>query len=157
MTAQMINQFVLQDFAKAKNKAMWRDWLSKLTRKSNNLLSFQETYHKLGIKRQHYLGLQVVPITKIVGSEGRPLDFDRAFFPRQSHTKSRWLSIDRAYYEHASLPAVELIKIDDRYFVRDGNHRVSVARSRGQEFIDAIVIEIEGHTTTAQLPYSANN
>jgi hypothetical protein len=142
MTAVMIDQFVLQDFARAKSKALWRDRLSKLTRKSNDLLSFQETYHQTGAKRQHYLGLQAVSIKKIVGSEGRPLDFDRSFFPRESHTRSRWLSIDRAYYEHALLPPVELIKVGDKYFVRDGNHRVSVARSRGQEFIDAIVIEV---------------
>jgi len=138
----MIDQFVLHDFARAKNKAMWRDWLSKVTRKSNNLLPFQETYHNSGAKRQHYLGLQAVPVKNIVGSEGRPLDFDRVFFPRESHTMSRWLSIDRAYYENALLPPVELLKVGDKYFVRDGNHRVSVARSRGQEFIDAIVVEI---------------
>lgn len=142
MTAPMIDQFVLHDYARAKNKARWRDLLSILTRKSNNLLSFQETYQEARAKRQHYLGLRVVPINKIVGSEGRPLDFDRAFFPRESHTKSRWLSIDRAYYEQALLPPVELIKVGDKYFVRDGNHRVSVARSRGQEFVDAIVIEV---------------
>ena len=141
-TAPMIDQFVLHDFARAKNKAMWRDWLSKVTRKSNNLLSFQEIYHNSGAKRQHYIGLHAVPVKNIVGSEGRPLDFDRAFFPRESHTMSRWLSIDRAYYENALIPPVELLKVGGKYFVRDGNHRVSVARSRGQEFIDAIVVEI---------------
>jgi len=146
MTAPMIDQFVQHDYNRAKNKAMWRDWLSKLTRKSNDLLSFQETYREAGAKRQHHLGLRVVPIAKIVGSEGRPLDFDRAFFPRQIHTRDRWLSIDRAYYENRLLPPVELIKVGDKYFVRDGNHRVSVARSRGQEFIDAFVFEVTGRS-----------
>jgi hypothetical protein len=34
-----------------------------------------------------------------------------------------------------------LYKVGDVYFVIDGNHRVSVARSRGQEYIDAEVRE----------------
>jgi hypothetical protein len=40
------------------------------------------------------------------------------------------------------LPPVELFKVGEVYFVRDGNHRVSVARARGQDFIDAQVTEI---------------
>ena len=36
----------------------------------------------------------------------------------------------------------KVIRSGDVYFVKDGNHRVSVARSLGQEFIDAEVIEL---------------
>ena len=36
-----------------------------------------------------------------------------------------------------------MYKVGEVYFVKDGNHRVSVARERGQEYIDAEVIE--GH------------
>jgi len=38
-----------------------------------------------------------------------------------------------------TLPPVELIQIGDLYFVRDGHHRISVARGMGQEHIDAEV------------------
>jgi hypothetical protein len=53
------------------------------------------------------------------------------------------VSIDRAHYEQVPLPPVELFKIGDVYFVKDGNHRVSVARDRGQIYIDAYVTEID--------------
>src|SRR5213592_267415 len=38
---------------------------------------------------------------------------------------------------------IEQYKIGETYFVKDGNHRVSVARERGQVFVDARVIEVE--------------
>ena len=45
--------------------------------------------------------------------------------------------------ESVELPPVELFKIGDIYFVRDGNHRVSVARQQGQNYIDAYVTELQ--------------
>jgi hypothetical protein len=87
--------------------------------------------------------LQVVLLDQIVGSEGRYQEFDRAFFPRQSRTRNRWISLASASYEQSPLPPVELYQVGAAYFVRDGNHRISVARARGQEFIDAYVTEME--------------
>jgi hypothetical protein len=84
-----------------------------------------------------------VPVSQIVGSMDRFRDFDRAFLPRKKTTQSRWTRIDRAYYQDIRLPPIQLYKVGDIYFVKDGNHRVSVARERGVEFIDAEVIE--GH------------
>ena len=143
MTSATFNRLAVQDFDQAINKAHWRDWISWLTRRSNNLMSLDVIRRTLPLKAEHYLGLQFVPLDKIVGSEGRYCDFDQAFFPRQSHLKGRWVSIDKAYYRAVSLPPVDLIKIDEVYFVRDGNHRISVARTRGQQFVDAYVTEIE--------------
>jgi hypothetical protein len=87
--------------------------------------------------------MRTVPIERIVGSVGRYRDFDRVFLPRQDRTKQRWQNVDRAHHEGVDLPAIELYRLGDVYFVRDGNHRVSVARERGQAFIDARVIEVE--------------
>jgi hypothetical protein len=89
------------------------------------------------------LGLRQVRIAQIVGSAGRYHDFDRAFLPVQVRTRARWISIGQAHYEDIPLPPVELIKLGEIYFVQDGNHRVSVAHERGQEYIDAFVIEVE--------------
>ena len=143
MTTLIFERMAHQHFEYARHKAFWRDLFSRLTRKCNELLAFDQICQGLSLKGQYYRGLQVICLDKIVGSEGRYHDFDRAFFPRQSHTKERWVSIDQAYYKHTPLPPVELVKAGEVYFVRDGNHRVSVARSRGQEFIDAYVTEIE--------------
>jgi hypothetical protein len=143
MTTTFNTHRALNDFEQARRKAAWRDWLSLLTRKRNNLLSFNEIRQELPMTGQHYLGFQMVPLNKIVGSEGRFHEFDRAFYPREKRTKDRWLRIDQAHYDDVILPPVELIKVGQIYFVRDGNHRVSVARARGQQVVDAYVTEIE--------------
>jgi uncharacterized ParB-like nuclease family protein len=54
----------------------------------------------------------------------------------------RWLSLAKAYHQSVELPPVDLIKVNNRYFVTDGNHRISVARTRGQKFIEARVVEV---------------
>lgn len=132
-----------QDFERAFQKGFWRKVLRWLTGESNDLLPFDAVKDRLPIRGQHYIGLCQVPIDQIVGSMGRYRDFDRAFVPLQKRTKDRWVSIDKAHYESISLPAVELYKMGDIYFVRDGNHRVSVARERGQLIVDAFVTEID--------------
>jgi hypothetical protein len=40
---------------------------------------------------------------------------------------------------HTPLPAVELLQVGNAYFVRDGNHRISVARTLGIRCLDAQV------------------
>ena len=137
------HQLAEQDFDHASRKVFWRDLHSKLTRKSNQLLAFDQIHSDLPFDGQHYGGLQTICLDDIVGSEGRSQDFDRAFFPRESHTKDRWISIDEAYYQETPLPPIDLLKVGEGYFVRDGNHRVSVARAHKQAFIDAFVIEVD--------------
>lgn len=138
-----INQRAIHDFDRAASRAFWRRVVTRLTGENNELLPFDEVREKLTFRGQHFTGLKQVPINQIVGSMGRFNDFDRAFLPSQSRTKGRWISIDKAHYEEIPLPPVDLYKIGEIYFVKDGNHRVSVARERGQEFIDAYVTEID--------------
>jgi hypothetical protein len=115
-------------------------------------LGFDEVRRQLRTQQgPHSLGIQQVELDAIVGSVGRYHDFDAAFLPRQSQTKPRWLSINRAHYEDVSLPPVELYRLGETYFVKDGNHRVSVARERGQAFIDAVVTEIKSPVPIASL------
>ena len=131
------------DFERAYRRGFWRKLSSWLTGERNELLPFDAVRERIPLRGQHYIGLLEVPIEQIVGSLGRYRDFDRAFLPRQVRTRSRWVSIDSAQYDEIILPPVELYKMGDVYFVRDGNHRVSVAREMGQEFVDAYVTEIE--------------
>jgi hypothetical protein len=88
---------------------------------------------------QHALGMQTVPLAQIRGSEGRTRDFDSAFRSLEEHSRERWISVARARLEDTPLPAVELIRAGDTYYVRDGHHRISVARALGQRDIDARV------------------
>lgn len=143
MTTVLSNQLALRDFQQALHRAFWQGVLSWLTRTCNQLLSLDQIRQPIQFRKQHELGLQMVPLEKIVGSTGRYHDFDRAFLPRHPHLQDRWMSVDKAYHEGVTLPPVKLVKIGEAYFVSDGNHRVSVARTRGQDLIDAYVIEID--------------
>jgi hypothetical protein len=130
------------DFERARRKAFWRKLFAWLAGENNLLLPFDEYREKIPIKGQFYRGLKQIPLDQIVGSMGRYREFDRAFSPLQTRTRGRWVSIDKAHYEQIPLAPVELYKMGDIYFVKDGNHRVSVARERGQDYIDAYVTEI---------------
>ncbi|NIM94779.1 MAG: hypothetical protein GTO18_13850 [Anaerolineales bacterium] len=132
-----------KDFNAARGRATLRKLVSLITRKKRELLSFNEVHDRLHLGGPVYRGIQTVPLSKIVGSVDRYKDFDRLFSPTQSHTEERWRRISRAWYKEISLPPVLLYKVGDAYFVVDGNHRVSVAKDRGQEFIDAEVREVK--------------
>lgn len=139
----MIQKLAQDDFERAASRGFWRSILKRIMGEENTLLPFDEVRERLPIQGQHYLGLRQVEIDLIVGSMGRYHDFDRAFLPLQRRTRDRWISIDKAHYEDVPLPPVELFKIGEIYFVKDGNHRVSVAHERGQLYIDAYVTEID--------------
>ncbi len=132
-----------RDFERAHTRAFVRSVLALLMGRvdQTKLLSYDEVKEKIRWNEESYIGMREVPVSAIVGSVGRYRDFDRAFLPRQRGSKERWKRVDEAYYEDVPLPPVQLYKIGDVYFVRDCNHRVSVARDRGVEFIDAEVIE----------------
>lgn len=84
-------------------------------------------------------GVQTVPIRCIQGSESRSRAFDPSFNPLSDETLGRWVSVFSAWKTGQELPPVELIRVGDAYYVRDGHHRVSVARAMGQEYIEAAV------------------
>ena len=136
-----------EEFHKLRQKSLLGEWLNViLPNKYNELLSFYDVRDLLGdIKQETYLGLCVVPIDKIIGSEGRYQDFTRSFLPKAKHLQERWVNISAAVRKDIILPPIQLFKVGDVYFVRDGNHRVSVARANGVEMIDAEVREIASH------------
>jgi hypothetical protein len=115
--------------------------MALLSNQPNELVPFEEVRRRINIRGMVSRGLQHVPLDKIIGSEGRYADFDRRFLPRRDQTSGRWQSVDVAHYAAIPLPPVDLYKIGDVYFVKDGNHRVSVARERGLAEIDAYVTE----------------
>ena len=135
-------QIASTDFERARRKAFFNDLISVFSGRPNWLLAFEEVRGALPFEGQLYKGMQEVPVPAIVGSVDRYHDFDRAFLPTQTKTRPRWESIDRAALSDVALPPVQLYKVGDVYFVKDGNHRVSVAREKGVEYIDAEVIEM---------------
>lgn len=132
-----------EDFSKARAKGRMQELLSTLQWKNNELLSLYEVTKLLKPKLETYRGVKAIPIDKVIGSEGRYHDFTLAFYPRKEMLRSRWQSIDEAHLKQIYLPPISVYKLGDAYFVRDGNHRVSVAKSQGVEFIDAEVVELD--------------
>jgi hypothetical protein len=130
------------DFYKANFKANIRKIFAILTSRPNQLQDVETLLGENKTQSSRYSGTQTVQIDQIKGSEGRCGDFDLDFNPIKLHNRDRWLNIALAWYEGISLPAVELIKIQDTYIVRDGHHRISVARYMGADFIDARVCTI---------------
>jgi hypothetical protein len=131
-----------EDFQKARSRQVFSRVLSLLKNEKDNLLSLQEVKALLRPTSETYRGLRTVPLQKIVGSEGRYRDFNRYFLPRHNRLMGRWVRVDTAHHQQLNLPPVTLYEIESVYFVRDGNHRVSVAKMQGVEFIDAEVISL---------------
>jgi len=137
-----MNSEASSDFNKAKSKALFNTILNILRPEKRELLSFYDVKSLIKTRSESYKGMQVVKIEDIAGSEGRYHDFNKAFLPKKEHLRKRWESIDKAYITDVILPPIKLYKIGQVYFVRDGNHRVSVAKAQGMYSIDAEVTEL---------------
>ncbi len=130
-------------FEEQRRKAFFADVLAILRRRPNDLLSFEAARSALRANQQLPATTEMIRVDRIVGSVGRYRDFTRAFLPRGGANADRWRNLDAALNRLANLPPIEVYQIGDAYFVRDGNHRVSVARANGVTHIEARVIRIE--------------
>ena len=134
-----LREQVRQLYDRAHKQGRWAAVWHTLRRGSNELHDLAAITATQTLRSQRAAGVHAVPLSAIRGSEGRCADFDGAFHPRQQHTRARWEGIALAMRREVTLPPVELIQLDDRYFVRDGHHRISVSRAVGQVDIDASV------------------
>lgn len=131
------------DFRQARRQAAIQEILARLTGHSIDLMSFEDIREKLKIRGGTFRGLHEIPLDAIVGSVGRYKDFTRTFLPRQDRNVERWAGVRAATLDLSGLPPIEVYQIGEVYFVLDGNHRVSVARSLGARQIQAYVVEFE--------------
>ncbi len=131
----------LRDFDRARRKAFIQGMLSLLTRRSLDLLPFEQAREQLRLHSRRFRGMHEVPLDQIVGSVGRYRDFTRTFLPRSDGLRERWATVEDRVVREGGLPPVELYQVGEAYFVRDGNHRVSVARVQGALTIEAYVWE----------------
>ena len=138
---------VIDDFTRARRKARMDKVLSTFRWNNPELLSFYEVTKLVKPESESYRGMQTIPVKNIIGSESRYHDFSSAFFPKNNALKLRWENVDAARLDDVTLPPISVYKLGEWYFVRDGNHRVSVAKSNGQEFIDAEVVELTSKIT----------
>jgi hypothetical protein len=142
MQIDSVSQQASFDFSRARTKAVFFQIQNFLNTDRDKLLSFNDVKDILKPKNEVYRGNQTVPIKMIAGSEGRYHDFNKFFLPRKEHLRYRWQRVDEAHIKDIILPPIQLYEIGGAYFVRDGNHRVSVAKTQGVEFIDAVVTSL---------------
>jgi hypothetical protein len=127
-------------YTRAHKRGQWGQLWASLTGRSRALLALGKVHAACPVQSQSDGGICTVPINQIRGSENRSTDFDCDFNPLQEHNRDRWLSIAEARERGKALPPVALIQVGDLYFVRDGHHRISVARALGQKAIEAKVV-----------------
>jgi hypothetical protein len=108
----------------------------------NVILPFEEVVSALGRRGERRLGLQSIPLDSIVGTVDRGREFDRRFRPTSGRVRTRWERIAAAQRRGEAMPPIDLYRIGELHFVKDGHHRVSVARAFGWETIDAYVTEV---------------
>ena len=118
----------------------WSQIWSVLTGRPCHLLSLTAVQAASRASGGAAAGVQTVALRQIRGSEGRNRDFDRHFNPLMSHSQERWMRVAEAQQRGVPLPLVQLIRVGELYFVRDGHLRISVARALRQREIEADVV-----------------
>jgi len=128
-------------FEHARRQAFLEGVVGQLRGRTTSLLPFDQVKEQLGLQPASDRGLQEIPLDSIVGSVGRYREFTRSFLPRDDSIRERWKRVYKAAQGLRGLPPIELYQVGDVYFVKDGNHRVSVARELEAKTIEAYVRE----------------
>jgi ParB-like nuclease domain len=134
-----------EDFDSARFKAFRRAMQATLTRRPRHLVSLDRVLEAAGLEGKSFGGVREIPLDKVVGSaaaDAKATDFDPGFLPINRRLRDRWTRVYTAMVEGDELPPIDVYKLDDNYYVIDGHHRVSVARSLGRGEITARVIEV---------------
>ena len=134
------------DFSRARRSQILAELGRRLRREPDDvglILPFDEVVDALGMVGETQLGLQTIPLDSVVGTVDRTRDFDRGFRPTTPRVRGRWQRIAAAQRRGEAFPPISVYRIGELHFVRDGHHRVSVARSLGRKDIDAYVTLVE--------------
>jgi hypothetical protein len=135
------------DFSRERRRSALANLIAHLRREPDDvseLLPFEEVVAALGRRSERDRGIQLIPLDSIVGTvDRRPDEFDRDFRPASPQLRGRWEQIAAARRRGVSMPPIEVYRIGDLHFVKDGHHRVSVARALGDTAIEAHVREVQ--------------
>lgn len=139
----LLYRAALEDFRRLKRQAALRQVMTRLTGRSSELLAYADVDAYLQPMAQIEHGLQEILVAAIVGSVGRYQDFTRDFLPKRDSDAERWARVKSAVLDAHPMPPIEVYQVGGVYFVKDGNHRVSVARQLGTETLTAYVTEVK--------------
>jgi hypothetical protein len=130
----------VQKFEKSRRQANVNQLTARLKRQDTRLLPFEAVRQELRQQNPMYKGAQDIPLEAIVGSVGRYREFNRQFLPLSDNLQERWIDLVNLAATRG-WPPIEVYKVGNIFFVRDGNHRVSVARHLVLTSIEAHVWE----------------
>jgi hypothetical protein len=133
------------DFLRARRRRVFAQLTALLRLEPGDvdvMLSFDEVVDALGRVGESDLGVTAIAISTIVGTVDRRKEFDREFRPTSSRARARFERIAEASRRGAALPPIDVYRVGELHFVRDGHHRVAVARAQGRDRIDAHVVEV---------------
>jgi nucleotide-binding universal stress UspA family protein len=139
---QLDYRAALSDFERARRQAAIQQTLARLRGESADLLTYDEVRKQLKVTGISEKGIREIPVDAIVGSVGRSGDYTRNFMPKQDSDEHRWAMVKTAFLGQMGVPPIEVYQIGEAYFVKDGNHRVSVARQLEIPTIEAYVTEV---------------
>jgi len=137
---------VADDFQRARRRQVLAQLAHRLRGEPddvNLILPFDDVVAALGLRSEHYLGLQTIKLESVVGTMDSRRDFDRHFRPTSSRVRERWERLALAQKRGENIPPIDVYRIGDLHFVKDGHHRVSIAMATGQQTIDAYVTEVQ--------------
>jgi hypothetical protein len=108
----------------------------------NLILPFGEVVAALGMQGERQLGLRTLRLDSIVRSVDSLRDFDRRFRPTSGRVRERWERLALAQRRGEPIPPIDVYRIGDLHFVRDGHHPVSIAMATGHQTIEGYVTEV---------------
>jgi hypothetical protein len=132
------------DFSRARRRRALARLSARLRRADdvNHILPFEEVAQALGRVGERRLGLELIPLDSIIGTVDRSREFDRDFRPTSPRVRERWQRINLAQRRGEAMPPIDVYRIGELHFVKDGHHRVSVAHALGYRDIEAYVTEV---------------
>ena len=135
---------VEDDFSRARRRQVLARLAGWLRRRpdADRILLFDEVVGALGWRGERYLGLQAIELDTVAGTVDSGRDFDRGFRPASGRGRQRWEGLDLALRRGVAIPPIDVYRVGDLHFVKDGHHRVSVARATGHTVIEAYVTEV---------------
>ncbi len=136
---------VADDFLRARRHQALARLAHRLRREPDDvslILPFDDVVAALGLAGESYLGLQTIRLDTVVGTVDSRRDFDRRFRPTSSRVRERWERLALAQRRGEPMPPIDVYRIGDLHFVKDGHHRVSIALATGQKTIDAYVTQV---------------
>jgi hypothetical protein len=143
MNMQMDQQNPVSLFNLARQRGVFHQLTNLFSKHDHTLLDLDDVTGDAAYS-QRYDGLKSVNIDSIRGTQGsRTIDFDHHFHPLTDRVRDRWVSVASARENEIPLDVVRLIRVDESYFVVDGHHRISVARTLGEAAVDAEVTVLE--------------